>query len=131
MGTDPIADFLTRIRNAHHARKERVDIPWSRLKEAILKVIAEEGFIKEYSVVEEQRRPWLRVWLKYDAGGRPVTRGLTRASKPSLRTYVGADEIPLVQNGLGVSVLSTSRGIMVDREARRQHVGGEILCSLW
>ncbi len=109
MGTDPIADFLTRIRNALHARKERVDIPWSRLKEAIIKVIAEEGFIKEYSVVEEQRRPWLRVWLKYDAGG----------------------QIPLVQNGLGVSVLSTSRGIMVDREARRQHVGGEILCSLW
>jgi len=131
MGTDPIADFLTRIRNALHARKERVDIPWSRLKEAITKVIVEEGFIKEYSVVEEQRRPWLRVWLKYEASGRPVVRGLTRVSKPSLRTYVGAGEIPLVQNGLGVSVLSTSRGIMIDRNARKLRVGGEILCSLW
>src|SRR5437667_12006044 len=125
MGTDPIADFLTRIRNALHARKERVDIPWSRLKEAILKVIAEEGFIKEYSGVEEQRRPWLRVWLKYDAGGRPVTRGLTRATKPSLRTYVGAAEIPVVQHGLGVSVLSTERGTTVDRGARRQQFGGQ------
>src|SRR5919197_1139200 len=131
MGTDPVADFLTRIRNALHARKERVDIPWSRLKEAITKAVAEEGFIKEYSVVQEQRRPWLRVWLKYDASGRKVLRGLKRMRKPSLRTYVGADEIPLVQNGLGVSVLSTSRGIMIDREARKLHVGGEILCNLW
>ena len=131
MSTDPIADFLTFIRNALHARKERVDIPWSRLKEAIAKVIAEEGFIKEYSVIAERKRPWLRVWLKYDTHGRPVVRGLKRFSKPSLRVYVGATEIPLVQNGLGVNVLSTSRGIMVDRAARKLHVGGEILCSLW
>lgn len=131
MSTDPIADFLTFIRNALHAHKERVDIPWSRLKEAIAKVIAEEGFIKEYSVIAERKRPWLRVWLKYDARGRPVVRGLKRFSKPSLRAYVGATEIPRVQNGLGVNVLSTSRGIMVDREARKLHVGGEILCSLW
>ena len=131
MGTDPIADFLTSIRNALHARKERVDIPWSRLKEALTKAIAEEGFIREYSVVEERGRSWLRVWLKYDAHGRPVVRGLKRVSKPSLRTYVGTREIPLVQSGLGVSVLSTSRGLMVDREARKLHIGGEILCSLW
>lgn len=131
MGTDPIADFLTCIRNALHARKESVDVPWSRLKESITKTIADEGFIKEYSVIEEHGRPWLRIWLKYDASGRSVLRGLKRMSKPSLRVYVQADKIPLVQNGLGVNVLSTSRGIMVDREARKLHIGGEILCSLW
>jgi small subunit ribosomal protein S8 len=131
MQTDPIADMLTCIRNGLHARKERVEIPWSRLKEAVMKVVQEEGFIKEQAVVEENGRRVLRVWLKYDATGRPVLRGLRRVSKPSLRTYVGADEIPLVQNGFGVSVLSTSRGILADREARKLHIGGEILCSLW
>jgi len=131
MTTDPIADLLTALRNALHARKERVDVPWSRLKGAIVKVMAEEGFIKEHSVIEERDRPRLRVWLKYDAAGRPVLHGLKRVSKPSLRTYVGANEIPLVQNGLGVNVLSTSRGILVDREARKLKVGGEVLCSLW
>ncbi|MBI3300913.1 MAG: 30S ribosomal protein S8 [Deltaproteobacteria bacterium] len=131
MGTDPIADFLTRIRNALHARKDRVDIPWSRLKEAITKVLVEEGFVREYSVVDEQNRPWLRLWLKYDARGQSVARGLKRVSKPSLRTYVGAGAIPLVQNGLGINVVSTSQGIMVDRQARKLHIGGEILCSLW
>jgi len=131
MTTDPIADLLTALRNALHARKERVDVPWSRLKEAIVKVIAEEGFIKEHSIVEEKGKPRLRVWPKYDPAGRPVLHGLKRISKPSLRTYVGADAIPPVRNGLGVSVLSTSRGILVDREARKLHVGGEILCSLW
>ena len=131
MTTDPIADFLTSLRNALHARKERVDVPWSRLKGALAKVMVEEGFIKEQSVIEEQNRPRLRVWLKYDATGRPVLHGLKRVSKPSLRTYVGVGEIPLVQNGLGVNVLSTSRGIVVDREARKLGIGGEILCSLW
>jgi small subunit ribosomal protein S8 len=131
MTTDPIADLLTALRNALHARKERVDVPWSRLKEAIAKAMVEEGFIKEQSRVEEQDWPQLRVWLKYDAAGRPVLHGLKRVSKPSLRIYVGANEIPLVQNGLGVNVLSTSRGILLDREARKLRVGGEILCSLW
>jgi small subunit ribosomal protein S8 len=131
MGTDPIADLLTCLRNALHARKEYVDVPRSRLKEALIKVIAEQGFIKDHGVVEEHKRPRLRVWLKYDANGRPILRGLKRVSRPGLRTYVRADEIPLVQNGLGVNVLSTPRGIMIDREARRLHVGGEILCSLW
>jgi small subunit ribosomal protein S8 len=132
MSTDPIADFLTRIRNAIHARKDRVDIPWSRLKEALTKVILEEGFIREYSVVEEEAKtPWLRVWLKYDTNGQSVVRGLKRLSKPSLRTYVGAEAIPSVQNGLGINVLSTSQGIMVDRQARKLHVGGELLCRIW
>ena len=131
MITDPIADLLTALRNALHARKERVDVPWSRLKGAIVKVMVEEGFIKEHSMIEEQNRQQLRVWLKYDSAGRPILRGLKRVSKSSLRTYVGANEIPLVQNGLGVNILSTSRGILVDREARKLRVGGEILCSLW
>lgn len=131
MTTDPIADLLAALRNALHARKERVDVPWSRLKEALVRTMGEEGFIKEHSVVEENGKSRLRVWLKYDSAGRPVLHGLSRVSKPSLRTYVGADAIPLVQNGLGVHVLSTSRGILIDREARKLHVGGEILCSLW
>jgi small subunit ribosomal protein S8 len=131
MRTDPIADLLTSIRNGLHAHKERVNVPWSRLKEAIIKVAIEEGFLKEYAKVEEQGHPLLRIWLKYDAAGKPVLRGVKRVSKPSLRAYAGTNDIPLVQNGLGVSILSTSRGIMADREARKQHVGGEILCSLW
>lgn len=131
MITDPIADMLTCLRNALHARKEWVDVPKSRLKEAVAKVMAEEGFVKEYSVVEEGGFPRLRIWLAYDASGQPVMNGLVRVSKPSLRAYAGAKEIPSVQNGLGVNILSTSRGIMTDRAARALHVGGEILCRLW
>ena len=131
MGTDPIADFLTRIRNAIHARKDRVDVPWSRLKEAVAKVLQAEGFIGEFSVLTEDQKETLRLWLKYDAKGQSIVRGLKRISKPGRRVYVGAEQIPLVQNGLGINVLSTSRGILVDREARKSHVGGEILCSVW
>ncbi len=131
MGTDPVANFLTHIRNALHARKDRVDTPWSKLKEAIAKVLQEEGFISEYSALSEAKGMVLRVWLKYDAKGQSIVRGLKRVSKPSRRVYVNAEEIPLVQNGLGVNVLSTSRGIIVDRQARKLHVGGEILCSVW
>jgi len=131
MRTDPIADLLTCVRNGLHAHKERVDVPWSRLKEAVIKVFIQEGFLKEYATVEENNRPLLRIWLKYDAAGKPVLRGLKRVSKPSLRSYTRAEKIPLVQNGLGVNVLSTSRGILADREARKLHIGGEVLCSLW
>lgn len=131
MVTDPIANMLTSVRNAIHARKERVDVPWSRLKEAIAKVMVEEGFIKECSAVEEGGRSVLRVWIAYDRQGEPVLRGLVRVSKPSLRNYVGAEDIPSVQNGLGVHVLSTSQGILTDRAARKLHIGGEILCRLW
>jgi small subunit ribosomal protein S8 len=131
MGTDPVADFLTHIRNAIHARKDRVDTPWSRLKEALAKVLQAEGFIGELSVVEEEKRTILRLWIRYDTKGQSIVRGLKRISKPSRRVYVNAEEIPLVQNGLGVNVLSTSQGIMVDRQARKLHVGGEILCSVW
>lgn len=131
MQADPIADLLTSIRNGLHAHKERVDAPWSRLKESIIKVVIEEGFLKDYEKVEEKGRPLLRIWLKYDGTGQPVLRGVKRVSKPSLRTYAGTATIPLVQNGLGVNILSTSRGILADKEARKQHIGGEILCSLW
>ena len=131
MRADPIADMLTCVRNALHARKERVDIPRSRMKESILSIMKQEGFIAEYSTVQDESRQILRIQLKYDASGRPVVLGLKRESKPSLRKYVGAEEIPLVRNGLGVNILSTSRGVLADREARKLHVGGEILCSLW
>lgn len=131
MQTDPIADMLTCIRNAIHGRKEVVEVPWSRLKQGICQVMQNEGFIKEYSVIEEGKRRTLRIWLKYDRAGRSVLRGLKRISKPSLRTYVGADDIPLVQRGLGINVLSTPRGILVDRDARRLRVGGELLCAIW
>lgn len=131
MRTDPVADLLTCIRNGLHAHKERVEVPWSRLKEAVVKVAVEEGFLKEYTTTEERGHRFLRIWLKYDAAGHPVLRGIRRVSKPSLRTYVKVENIPQVQNGLGTSVLSTSRGVVVDREARKLHVGGELLCSLW
>ena len=131
MRTDPVADLLTCIRNGLHAHKERVEVPWSRLKEAVVKVAVEEGFLKEYTTAEERGHQLLRIWLKYDAAGHPVLRGIRRVSKPSLRTYVRVENIPQVQNGLGVNVLSTSRGVVVDREARKLHVGGELLCSLW
>ena len=131
MGTDPLSDFLTHIRNAIHARKERVDTPWSRLKEAITKVLQDEGFIGEYSILEEGAKKSLRLWLKYDVKGQSIVRGLDRVSRPGRRVYVGTDKIPSVQNGLGINVLSTSRGIIVDRQARKLHVGGEILCCVW
>ncbi|MGE0680476.1 MAG: 30S ribosomal protein S8 [Candidatus Binatia bacterium] len=131
MGTDPMADFLSRIRNAIHARKDRVEAPWSRLKESVAKVLQEEGFVGEYNVIEENQKTILRLRLKYDAKGQPIITGLKRISRPGRRMYVGANEIPLVQNGLGVNVLSTSSGIVVDRQARKMHVGGEILCSVW
>lgn len=131
MRADPIADMLTCMRNALHARKERVDLPRSSMKESILAIMKQEGFIAEYSTIQEGPRPLLRIQLKYDANGGPVVLGLKRESKPSLRKYVGAEDIPLVRNGLGVNILSTSRGVLADRDARKLHVGGEILCSLW
>ena len=129
--TDPIADLLTRIRNGAHARKEQVDVPWSRVKARIVEVLAAEGYLKEHSVVEQDGHRILRVWLRYDSQNRPVIIGLKRVSRPSLRIYVGTDEIPPIRRGLGVSILSTPAGILTDREARKLHVGGEIMCSVW
>lgn len=131
MMTDPIADLLTRIRNALHARKERVEVPCSRLKERVVEVMKTEGFLRECVVIETGGYKVLRVWLKYDDLGQPVIRGLKRVSKPGLRVYVGVREIPQVRRGLGISILSTPRGVLVDREARQQRVGGEVMCAVW
>ena len=129
--TDPIADLLTRIRNAARARKEQVDIPWSRVKARIVDVLVAEGYLKDHSVVEQDGHRVLRVWLKYNPQNRPIIIGLRRVSKPSLRVYAGAHDIPAIQRGLGVNIVSTPAGILSDREARRRNVGGEILCSVW
>lgn len=129
--TDPIADLLTRIRNGAHARKEQVDVPWSRVKARLVEVLTAEGYLKEHSVVEQEGHRILRVWLKYDGQNRPVIVGLKRVSRPSLRIYVGTGDIPPIRRGLGVSILSTPAGIVTDREARKLHVGGEVMCSVW
>jgi small subunit ribosomal protein S8 len=129
--TDPIADLLTRIRNGAHARKEQVDVPWSSVKARLVEVLTAEGFLKEHSIIEQGGHRVLRVWLKYDSQNRPVIGGLKRISKPSLRVYVGADEIPSVRRGLGINIVSTPAGIITDREARRRNVGGELMCSVW
>jgi len=131
MMTDPIADMLTRIRNASGARKANVDIPWSRQKEEIARVLVEEGYLESTSVVENKPRNLLRVGLRYDGQRRSVITGMKRVSRPSLRVYVGVSEIPAVRRGLGVNVLSTPRGILVDRAARRENVGGEVICTVW
>jgi small subunit ribosomal protein S8 len=131
MLTDPTADLLTRIRNANRARKERVEVPWSRLKERIVQVMEAEGFLGGVKVVGEGLAKRLQLALRYDAHRTPVISGLARVSKPSLRVHVGVEEIPMVRRGLGISILSTSRGVIVDREARRQGVGGEVLCAVW
>jgi small subunit ribosomal protein S8 len=129
--TDPLADMLTRIRNASSARHEKVDIPTSRLKEAIAKILKDEGYIKNFKVlVDERKHGILRISLKYDANRRAFVN-LKRISKPSRRVYVGKDEIPSVLKGLGISILSTSKGILTDKEARRANVGGEVLCYIW
>ena len=131
MLTDPIADLLTRIRNASRAHKERVDIPWSRTKESVAAVMVAEGYLKESVVVGEAVDKVIRVSLRYDARRQPVITDLQRVSRPSLRVYVGAKEAPRVRRGMGISILSTNKGVMPDREARKQNVGGEVLCAVW
>ena len=131
MMTDPIADMLTRIRNGAGARKASVDVPWSRHKEAIAHVLVEEGYLAEAAMVREGQFRTLRLGLRYDQTRRSVISGIRRVSRPSLRVYVGSDEIPSVRRGLGVSILSTPKGILPDREARRQGVGGEVICQIW
>jgi small subunit ribosomal protein S8 len=132
MLTDPVADMLTRIRNANHARKAAVDMPWSRHKEAIAKALVNEGYLESAAeVAEEGSGRTLRIGLRYDDRRRPVILGIKRVSRPSLRVYVGSTEIPAIRKGLGVNVLSTPKGVLVDREARKQGVGGELLCTVW
>jgi len=129
--TDPIADLLTRIRNGLHARKEQIDVPWSRVKQSLAEVIASEGFLRECTVVEQDGRRAVRIWLKYDERNRPVITGIKRISRPSLRVYRGSKEIPTIRGGLGTNILSTPQGILTDREARKRNVGGEVMCTVW
>ena len=129
--TDPIADMLTRIRNAVSAKHESVVMPSSKVKVAIASVLKEEGYIRDFEVAEEENRRVLRVKLNYSAGKQPVLNGLQRVSKPGLRVYTKADRVPRVLGGLGVAVLSTSQGLMTDREARKRRMGGEVLCFVW
>ena len=129
--TDPIADFLTRLRNANMAQHEKVEIPSSRLKLEIAKIMKEEGFIKSYKLVEDNKQGILRINLKYGANNERVLSGLRRISKPGLRVYVKKDAIPTVMGGLGVAVISTPQGVMTDKSARTAQVGGEVLCHIW
>lgn len=128
---DPIADMLTRIRNGLLIRKAFVLVPSSKVKVAIAQILLEEGFIQGYEVTSEQPQPNIRVWLKYDERRRPIMTGLQRASKPGRRIYKGKADLPWVLSGLGIAIVSTPRGLMTDREARRQGVGGEVLCYVW
>jgi small subunit ribosomal protein S8 len=131
MRSDPIADLLTRIRNASNAEHEKVDIPSSRLKVRIAELLKEEGFIKNFRLIEDRKQGILRVYLKYGPGQERVITGLRRVSKPGRRLYVGADKIPSVLGGIGVALISTPRGVLTDRESRRLRVGGEVLCYVW
>ena len=129
--TDPVADMLTRIRNANTAKHESVDVPASNLKKAIAKILLDEGYIKSYEVVEDGTQGVIRIQLKYLAGKEKVISGLRRVSKPGLRVYAGADELPRVLKGLGIAIISTSKGVMTDKAARAIHVGGEVLAFVW
>lgn len=129
--TDPIADMLTRIRNANVVRHETVDIPASNMKKAIANILLEEGFIKNIEELMDGSVPVIRVAMKYGSNKERVITGLKRISKPGLRVYVGKEEIPKVLGGLGVAVISTSRGIMTDKQARKEGLGGEVICYIW
>jgi small subunit ribosomal protein S8 len=129
--TDPIADLLTRVRNGQMLRKGFVLMPSSKMKVAITKVLLEEGFIQGYEVTDDRPQPKLRIWLKYDEKRRPVVSGLSRVSKPGRRVYKGKRNLPWVLSGLGIAIVSTPKGIMTGREARRLGVGGEVLCYVW
>lgn len=129
--TDPIADMLTRIRNAGSARHETVDIPNSKMKKAIAEILLEEGYIKSFQLIDDGTQGVIRVTLKYLPGKEKAIQGLRRVSKPGLRVYAGADELPQVLRGLGIAIISTSKGIMTDKKASAQHVGGEVLAFVW
>ena len=129
--TDPVADMLTRIRNAGSARHDTVDIPASKMKKAIAEILLEEGYIKNFQIVDDGTQGIIRVTLKYNAGREKAITGLRRVSKPGLRVYAGADELPRVLKGLGIAIISTSKGVMTDKKAREAHVGGEVLAFVW
>ena len=129
--TDPIADMLTRIRNASSAKHETVDIPASNMKKQIAQILVDEGYIKSYNVVDDGKQGIIKVFLKYGPNKTKVIQGMKRVSKPGLRIYVGSDEIPKVMRGLGVAIVSTSKGVMTDKAASKENVGGEVLAFVW
>lgn len=129
--TDPIADMLTRIRNANSAKHETVDIPASNMKKAIAQILLDEGYIASYKVIDDEKQGVIRVTLKYTENKAQVITGLRRVSKPGLRIYSNVENMPKVMKGLGIAIVSTSKGIMTDREARKQNVGGEVLAFVW
>ena len=129
--TDPIADMLTRIRNANSAKHDTVDVPASNMKKAIAQILLEEGYIKNFQLIDDGTQGVIRISLKYGAGKEKVISGLRRVSKPGLRVYAGADELPKVLRGLGIAIVSTSKGVMTDKKAREAHVGGEVLAFIW
>ena len=129
--SDVIADMLTRIRNANNAKHKTVDIPASNLKKSIAEILLSEGYIKSYQIIEDGKQGIIRISLKYENGKQRVLRGLRRVSKPGLRIYSGCDDMPRVMNGLGIAIVSTSKGIMTDKQARAAHIGGEVLAFVW
>jgi small subunit ribosomal protein S8 len=129
--TDPIADMLTRIRNAGAARHATVDVPASKMKKAIAQILLDEGYIKAYEIVEDGVQGTIKITLKYTANREKAISGLRRVSKPGLRVYAGADELPRVLKGLGIAIISTSKGVMTDKQARAAHIGGEVLAFIW
>ena len=129
--TDPIADMLTRIRNGSKAGKKWIDVPASKLKKELARILAEEHFIERYKFIEDQLQGELRLYLKYDHDEMPIIKGIKRVSKPGLRRYSRADELPRVLNGLGIAIVTTSNGVMTDRDARKKGVGGEVICYVW
>ena len=129
--SDPMADMLTRIRNAGRAKHKSVDIPGSQMKTALASVLKEEGFIRNFKFIKDNKQGILRVYLKYEQNDRHVIYGVKRVSKPSRRVYVGSKDIKPILNGLGISVLSTSKGLLTDKQARNDNIGGEVLCAIW
>ncbi|MEE1283958.1 MAG: 30S ribosomal protein S8 [Acutalibacteraceae bacterium] len=129
--TDPIADLLTRIRNANTQKHETVDCPSSKMKVAIVDILANEGYIKGYQIIEDGKQNVIRMTLKYSPSGERLISGLKRVSKPGLRYYASAEEMPRVLKGLGTAIVSTSKGVMTDKAARKEHIGGEVLCFVW
>ena len=129
--TDPVADLLARIRNGYSAKQEKVDVPASRLKANIVKVLRDEGFLKSFRLVREEGRAWIKIQLKYDDNGEGVIKGIRRVSRPGLRRYVGYEDVSRIRSGAGVAVVSTSQGVMTGQKARASRVGGEYLCEVW
>ena len=129
--TDPIADMLTRIRNANVVKHETVDVPASNMKKELSRILLEEGFIRGYDVIEDGKQGIIRIQLKYGQMSERVITGLKRISKPGMRVYAAKDEVPKVLNGLGISIISTSKGILTDKQARKENVGGEVICYVW